>query len=142
MRRIHSKEAAAVGSQHLHWDKGSQWPYHDRLLLGLIVIVRAHRGSLERVDLIIALVGHRHALNQEHHAKDEDRGQERVEDNPPHIQEEVADVLVAAEGSNNRCESAEANRRGEKEHRQAKEYLGEIRERLVAGIMLDVGVGA
>ena len=128
MRRIHSKEAAAIGSQHLHWDKRSQRPNHDRLLLGLIVTVRAHRGSLERVDLIIALVGHRHALNQEHHAQDEDRGQKGVEDNPPHIKEKVADVLVAAKGSNDRCESAEAYRRRKKEHRQAEEYLGEIRE--------------
>src|SRR5271167_2034662 len=141
MRRIHAEESTPVRSQHLHWNKGGQRASYNGLLFGLIVVVRTHRGRLERVYLIIALIGHRHALSQKDYAEDEDRGQEGVEDNPPHVLEKVADMLIASERPNDCGQSAKPDRRRQREHRETEKYLTEVRERLVARIVLNIGIG-
>ena len=42
--------------------KAASGPTTMALLLGLAVTVGAHRSRFERVDLILTLIGHRHAL--------------------------------------------------------------------------------
>jgi hypothetical protein len=90
MGRIHPEKTAAIGAEHFHRHKRRQRADHDRLLLRLVVAISAHRGGLQGVDLVVALKGHRHALDQKHDAQGERGRKKDVDNHPPHIDDEAA----------------------------------------------------
>jgi hypothetical protein len=57
------------------------------------------------------------------------------------IDEEIADRRLAAESANDRRKCAEADRSRKEHVRQDEERLAEIREALIARIVLQIGVG-
>ena len=141
MSRVHAVEAAAVGAQHLDRDDGRDRADDDRLRLRLALVVKAHRPGLERSRDLGAGVGHRHALLHEDDAEDERDRHIDVHGDAPHIDEEIADRRLAAEGADDGGERAESDRGRKKHVRQDEENLAEVREALIARIVLQIGVG-
>src|SRR5271163_2059439 len=126
MSRIHPIEPAAIGAELLHRLERGQRTYHDRLQLGGTVAVGAHRSRLQGVDLVVGLIGHRHALLKHQQAKHEADRQEHVDYHAPHIDEEIAERLLAPEGADYRGQAAKSDRRREKEVGYTKEDLAEV----------------
>ena len=141
MGGVHAVEAASVGAEHLDRDDGGDGADDDRLGLRQAFVVEAHRAGLERRRDLGAVEGHRHALLHEDDAEDERERHVDVNGDAPHIDEEIADRGLAAEGADDRRERAEAHRSRQEHVRQDEERLAEIRETLVARIVLQIGVG-
>ena len=141
MGGVHAVEAAPVRAEHLDRDDRGHRADHNRLGLRLALVVEAHRARLEGGGYLRAGEGHRHALLHEDDAENQRDRHIDVNGDAPHIDEEVADRRFAAEGADDCGERAEADRGREEHVRQDEKGLAEIRERLVARIMLQIGVG-
>ena len=73
-------------------------------------------------------------------AEDQGDGHEHVDHRPPHVHEIVAELGIAAKGPDDGHQRAEADGGREEEVADAEEDLAEVRQVLVPGIVLQVGV--
>ena len=129
MGAVDREEAAAVGAELLGGDdRGNRAAgdglREDRLTVGS----RAHRSGFERRDLRSTLEGHRHAAGDQEHADDEAQRHEEVGHSAPHVQVEVAHVLVAAQAADDRQQGGEPDHRREDLLPAHEEQLAEVRE--------------
>ena len=141
MGGVGAEESPTVGTYLFDRDHRGDRTHDDGLLLDLAVIGCPHRTGLQRGSLHGALEGHRHALLHEKDAPQETHRHEHVDHHAPHIDEEVADGLLAAEQPNDRGQRAEAHSGRDEHVRDDKEDLAEVGEMHVARVVLQVGVG-
>ena len=108
--------------------------------LACALVVVTHRAGFERRRDLGAGIGHRHALLDEQDAENQRDRQIDVHADAPHIDEEIADRRLAAERANDRRKGAEPYRRGQEHVRQDEECLAEVREMLIARIVLQIRI--
>ena len=84
---------------------------------------------------------HRGALLQENQGQGKGNREKRIDDDSPHIDEEVPEIGIASQSSDNGGQTAEADRGGQEKVRQTKERLAEVGKMLITGIVLQIRVG-
>ena len=130
MGRVRPEEAAAVGPELLDRDLGRDRTHRDRL-----------GTPLQRLRLGGALEGHRHATRYQQYGQHQGQRHQHEDHRPRRIQVEVAQVLVAAQPADHRQHHGQpAGRRDELEPDDPAK-LAEIRQVLLARVVLEVGVG-
>lgn len=86
---------------------------NDRLWLRVALRDGTDRSRFQGGDLILASVGHRHALLNKQHTGNQRRRRQHIDHDPPHIEKEIPNLRFTTEGPDYCGQSTESDRRRE-----------------------------